>query len=138
MARSGPGPCSDVVPENPEFDPIPLIEQGDPILWPIAVLDLVIDNADRKAGHILADPDTGDIRAIDHGLCLHPEPKLRTVLWAFAGQAPSRRRWWRLSTTFELASSAIASPRSSKALGEMEAAALLGRLDALLATPGAP
>lgn len=51
----------------------------------ICVLDLVINNGDRKSGHcILA--ENGSVFAIDHGLCLHKEPKLRTVIWDFAGE----------------------------------------------------
>lgn len=52
----------------------------------VALFDHVINNADRKGGHLLV--DTGDrIWAIDHGLALHIEPKLRTVLWGWAGRA---------------------------------------------------
>lgn len=49
-----------------------------------ALLDLVINNADRKGGHLLVD-DAGEIWAIDHGLSFHSEPKVRTVLWGWAG-----------------------------------------------------
>ena len=45
-----------------------------------------MNNGDRKAGHCLLGED-GRLWAIDHGLCLHDEPKLRTVIWDFAGQA---------------------------------------------------
>ena len=51
----------------------------------IAVLDALINNADRKAGHVLQDAQ-GHIWAIDHGVCFSPEPKLRSVIWDFAGQ----------------------------------------------------
>lgn len=51
----------------------------------VALLDHVINNADRKGGHVLVDT-TGTIWAIDHGLSFHTEPKLRTVLWGWAGQ----------------------------------------------------
>lgn len=51
----------------------------------ICALDLVINNGDRKSGHCLVSED-GSIFAIDHGLCLHEEPKLRTVIWDFAGE----------------------------------------------------
>jgi uncharacterized repeat protein (TIGR03843 family) len=47
----------------------------------------VINNADRKGGHCLAETVDGRVWAIDHGVCFHEEPKLRTVLWDFAGQA---------------------------------------------------
>lgn len=50
----------------------------------IALLDLVINNADRKGGHLLADTD-GVVWGIDHGLAFHVEPKVRTVLWGWAG-----------------------------------------------------
>ena len=51
----------------------------------ICLLDLVVNNGDRKSGHCLRGED-GRVWAIDHGLCLHDEPKLRTVMWDFAGQ----------------------------------------------------
>jgi hypothetical protein len=52
----------------------------------IVLLDLIINNADRKGGHCLLD-ENGKLWAIDHGICFHTEPKLRTVIWNFAGQA---------------------------------------------------
>lgn len=52
----------------------------------ICLFDLVANNADRKSGHCLLGED-GRIYAIDNGLCFHPDPKLRTVIWDFAGQA---------------------------------------------------
>ena len=55
----------------------------------IAAFDLVINNADRKGGHCLLDED-GKVWAIDHGLCFHVEPKLRTVIWDFAGEPIER------------------------------------------------
>lgn len=53
-------------------------------LQAICLFDLVVNNGDRKSGHCLWGDD-GRIWAIDHGLCLHDEPKLRTVIWDFAG-----------------------------------------------------
>lgn len=55
-----------------------------PALLRIAVFDVMANNADRKGGHCLLDADRA-IWGIDHGLCFHPEPKLRTVIWDFAG-----------------------------------------------------
>jgi len=49
----------------------------------ICAFDLLANNADRKSGHCLA--AEGTIWAIDNGLCFHVEPKLRTVIWDFAG-----------------------------------------------------
>ncbi len=51
----------------------------------IAAFDLVINNADRKAGHTLRDAQDR-VWAIDHGVCFHVQPKLRTVIWEFAGE----------------------------------------------------
>jgi uncharacterized repeat protein (TIGR03843 family) len=51
----------------------------------MAVFDVVANNADRKGGHCLVDED-GHIWGIDHGLCFHPDPKLRTVIWDWAGE----------------------------------------------------
>lgn len=51
----------------------------------ICAFDLLANNADRKSGHCLLGPD-GAIHAIDNGLCFSAEPKLRTVIWDFAGQ----------------------------------------------------
>ncbi|MBN2113932.1 MAG: SCO1664 family protein [Acidimicrobiia bacterium] len=82
----GPGAVQRYVEPDPEFDPLPLIAEAHPVLWPVAVLDLVTNNADRKAGHVLREAGTGRLWAIDHGLTFHPEPKLRTVLWGFAGR----------------------------------------------------
>ena len=51
----------------------------------ICLFDLAANNADRKSGHCLLGPD-GAVYAIDNGLTFHVEPKLRTVIWDFAGQ----------------------------------------------------
>jgi hypothetical protein len=52
----------------------------------LALFDFVINNADRKSGHCLIGYDRR-LWAIDHGICFHTEPKLRTVVWEYAGQA---------------------------------------------------
>ncbi len=51
----------------------------------ICLFDLLTNNADRKSGHCLLAAD-GRVWAIDNGLMFHAEPKLRTVIWEFAGQ----------------------------------------------------
>jgi uncharacterized repeat protein (TIGR03843 family) len=51
----------------------------------IATFDVLANNADRKGGHCLLDAD-GGVWGIDHGLCFHVQPKLRTVIWDFAGE----------------------------------------------------
>ncbi len=54
-------------------------------LKPVALFDVIVNNADRKGGHILLE-STGKMWLIDHGICFHAEPKLRTVVWDFAGE----------------------------------------------------
>lgn len=51
----------------------------------ICAFDILVNSGDRKAGHTLVDSE-GRIWGIDNGLCLHEEPKLRTVIWDFEGQ----------------------------------------------------
>jgi uncharacterized repeat protein (TIGR03843 family) len=71
-----------------EFDPrehyFTLREGRDDVFRKIALFDVVVNNADRKGGHTLLAKE-GDIFVIDHGVCFSPEPKLRTVIWDFAG-----------------------------------------------------
>lgn len=58
----------------------------------VAAFDWVVNNADRKSGHCLLDRD-GHVWGVDNGLTFHPLPKLRTVIWDFAGEAvPERLR----------------------------------------------
>lgn len=63
--------------------------EGDPQfrdpLQQIVLFDIIVNNADRKGGHILLDGQN-QLWAIDHGICFHDEYKLRTVVWEFAGE----------------------------------------------------
>jgi uncharacterized repeat protein (TIGR03843 family) len=52
----------------------------------ICTFDLLANNADRKGGHCLLGED-GRVWSVDHGLCFHVDPKLRTVMWDFEGMA---------------------------------------------------
>jgi uncharacterized repeat protein (TIGR03843 family) len=62
-----------------------LVASQHPAMLAVAAFDVVVNNADRKGGHTLLGPD-GHVWAIDHGVCFHAEPKLRTVVWDYAGQ----------------------------------------------------
>ncbi|MFJ6796279.1 SCO1664 family protein [Streptomyces sp. NPDC091268] len=62
-----------------------LVHADDPGLRRLAVLDAVINNGDRKGGHLLSAPD-GRLYGIDHGVSFHTEDKLRTLLWGWAGE----------------------------------------------------
>ncbi|MEV6103634.1 SCO1664 family protein [Streptomyces sp. NPDC051940] len=62
-----------------------LVHADDERLRRLAVLDAVINNADRKGGHLLP-TDDGRLYAIDHGVTFNAEDKLRTLLWGWAGE----------------------------------------------------
>ncbi|QNS07181.1 SCO1664 family protein [Streptomyces xanthii] len=62
-----------------------LVHADDPRLRRLAVLDAVINNGDRKGGHLLLDA-TGRLYGIDHGVTFNAEDKLRTLLWGWAGE----------------------------------------------------
>jgi uncharacterized repeat protein (TIGR03843 family) len=66
--------------------PVVLAHADDDRLRRMAVLDVVLNNADRKGGHVLPLPD-GTVHGVDHGVTFHVESKLRTVLWGWAGEA---------------------------------------------------
>lgn len=68
--------------DNVDF--ITLAQQDTPELRNMALFDAVINNTDRKFGHILFTED-GSLFGCDHGVTFHEEYKLRTVLWQFAG-----------------------------------------------------
>lgn len=52
----------------------------------VALFDVIINNTDRKGGHLILARDDQRLWLIDHGICFHAQPKLRTVIWDFAGQ----------------------------------------------------
>jgi uncharacterized repeat protein (TIGR03843 family) len=66
-------------------DPAVLAHADHPAVRLMAALDVVLNNADRKGGHVLHGTD-GNVYGVDHGICLHTEPKLRTVLWGWVGE----------------------------------------------------
>lgn len=78
-----PGHLVVLVGEDASGEPLVLSHPDDPRLRSMAVLDAVLNNSDRKGGHVLL--DGGRVWGIDHGVSLHVDPKLRTVLWGWAG-----------------------------------------------------
>jgi uncharacterized repeat protein (TIGR03843 family) len=71
---------------DPDVDVVAMILEDDPRLRRMAVLDAVMNNTDRKGGHILAVDGGRQIHGVDHGVCFSTVPKLRTVLWGWRGQ----------------------------------------------------
>ncbi len=62
---------------------VSVVHADDEQLRRLAVFDVVINNADRKGGHILG--SGGRVFGVDHGVSFHTDPKLRTLLWGWAG-----------------------------------------------------
>jgi uncharacterized repeat protein (TIGR03843 family) len=88
LVREGPlgvGSLQLYVDADAEVTAFELLAAGNAALPRIAAFDVVTNNADRKAGHCLLAEDER-VWAIDHGVCFHAEPKLRTVLWDLAGR----------------------------------------------------
>ncbi len=87
----GPGMCQLWIDADPETDLLALARSRDnPRLRDMAIFDAVVNNADRKIGHLLPLPD-GHLYGCDHGVCFAVEYKLRTVLWQWRGQRLPRR-----------------------------------------------
>jgi uncharacterized repeat protein (TIGR03843 family) len=95
-APHGPGSVQEFVPHDPQLHYFtvrePALRGEDPRLrerlQTLAVFDLVIDNADRKGGHLLVEDGEGPVadrlRAVDHGVSFNVEDKHRTVVWDLA------------------------------------------------------
>jgi hypothetical protein len=71
--------------EDAHFFTIQGDEDYTDVLERLVAFDVIVNNADRKAGHCLLDQD-GRLWAIDNALTFHAEYKLRTVIWDFAGE----------------------------------------------------
>ena len=113
--------------------PVSLVHEDSDALRRMAVFDVVVNNADRKGGHVLAMPD-GHRFGVDHGVSFHPEHKLRTVLWGWAREpldpddaAGVRRLVEQLCT----ATSALTATLS-RLIADQEMAATLARCEGLL------
>lgn len=116
--------------QDADGDPLVVAHRDDPDLADLAALDVVLNNADRKAAHLTRDRD-GDLWAFDHGLTCHVEPKLRTLLWGWAGEAlpmSARSRLEQLDAVLDTAGSDL----PTGLLAEEEAAALRRRTRGLL------
>jgi len=109
-----------------------------PQLMRMCAFDAVTNNADRKGGHCLLD-EHGRIWGIDHGLCFHPAYKLRSVIWDWAGDAVPEPFLHDLERAgLEIAAEGEAAHPLLALLHEHESAALLGRIERLLAAKTFP
>lgn len=117
-------------------DEVTLVHADDIRLRRMAVFDVLINNADRKGGHILSGVD-GRVHGVDHGVSLHSEDKLRTVLWGWAGKPVDDETLAQVAILRDDLRSGL-----GEALGEhvtgREIEALLARTVALLNDPVMP
>ncbi len=81
----GPGMCQLWVHVDETVDLAALARSDHPDLRRMAVFDAVVNNADRKGGHLLPRED-GRVQGVDHGICFSAEDKLRTLLWQWRGK----------------------------------------------------
>jgi hypothetical protein len=87
LLRDGPageGMLQEWIDVDPDADVIAMVNGDDIRLRRVAVFDAIVNNTDRKAGHLLPVPG-GHLYAVDHGVTFSVVPKLRTVLWAWEG-----------------------------------------------------
>ena len=129
-----PGWLSVLEGEDTTGMPLSVIHRDDPRLASLATLDVVLNNADRKAAHIAVDED-GALWGFDHGLVGHVHPKLRTVLWGWAGQPVPEADLRRLE---RLAGFVRQTQRLDELLSAEECAALAARVTRLLDTARFP
>jgi hypothetical protein len=89
VMRDGPygfGAVQQWIEISEEIDFISMAQQESQAMRNMALFDVIINNTDRKFGHILFTKN-GEVYGCDHGVTFHEEFKLRTVLWQFAGSA---------------------------------------------------
>ena len=82
----GAGSIQQFIEYDPDYHYFSFSDDDKQLLKPVVLFDLLVNNADRKGGHVFFEKDTHKLFAIDHGICFHEDEKLRTVLWDFGGQ----------------------------------------------------
>ena len=89
LLREGPfgeGILQAFIEVDDEVDVVQLVLTDDRRLRRMATFDAIVNNTDRKGGHILPVDGGRHIHGVDHGVCFSPVPKLRTVLWGWRGE----------------------------------------------------
>jgi len=117
-------------------DEVVLMHADDIRLWRMAVFDVLINNADRKGGHVLRDLG-GHIYGVDHGVSLHVENKLRTVLWGWAGKSIDEKTLVAVTGLADALSGPLAETLAEQ-ITRAEIKALRRRAESLLAHPVMP
>ncbi|MBX7433245.1 SCO1664 family protein [Mycobacterium sp. Y57] len=117
-------------------DEVTLVHADDDRLRRVAVFDVLINNADRKGGHVLSGVD-GRVYGVDHGVSLHVEDKLRTVLWGWSGTAVDDATLADVAALGDALATGLAD-ELCRHITPREVAALRSRVVALLRNPVMP
>jgi len=127
----GPGMVQQWIDIDETVDLALFYSQDQPLLRKLALFDAVINNTDRKIGHLLPTAD-GKLMGCDHGVTFHHEDKLRTVLWQWAGMALSDQEIIELRILAEeiLKEQVV----FQELLTEIELQALFARIERLIST----
>ena len=129
-APLGPGSLQLFIEHDPDRHYFAIEDEYEDDLKVFAAFDVVINNADRKAGHVLEDA-ARKLWAVDHGVTFHTDPKLRTVIWRYAEEpvpAPLLAHLVSLRDTMD----AGLHRDITGLLSSEEADATAGRIDALI------
>ena len=110
---------------------VSLVHEESVVLRRMAVFDVVVNNADRKGGHVLEMAD-GHRFGVDHGIAFHEEHKLRTVLWGWAGSPLTDEEQDVVRTVREAIGGELGA-RLSGLLTDLEIDCIARRCDRLLA-----
>jgi uncharacterized repeat protein (TIGR03843 family) len=141
VLRDGPhgiGAVQLFIDADPQATYFSLCEKRQADLFPVALFDVLVNNADRKGGHLLLDARER-IWAIDNALTFHTEPKLRTVVWDFAGETiPGAYQADLRGLQGQLIDKGPLRETLTQLLAEEEIAALDARLAVLLESPILP
>lgn len=131
---AGPGSLQLYIEHDPDHHYFTFTSKETQRLRPVALFDAVINNTDRKGGHILLGPED-KLWLIDHGICFHIQPKLRTVVWDFAGEPLSDEACQRIGGLGEkLAAGQEFHGKLADYLSRAEIQAMTARINVLLET----
>jgi len=125
----GPGMVQQWIDIDEDIDLAEFYRTDDSRLRSMALFDAVINNTDRKIGHLLPHPD-GRLLGCDHGVTFHEEDKLRTVLWQWADSPLNEEE---KTLLIKLKGNVISQPAPLLALiTEIEFESLVYRIDRLI------
>lgn len=130
----GPGSLQLFMEHDPEYHYFNFTPEDRRRMHPVVLFDIIINNADRKGGHVIRDSEN-HLWLIDHGVCFHQNDKLRTVLWDFSGESiPDNLRRDLRELRCKLEPGGETATALQRYLSSREITALARRIDRLLVT----